>query len=577
MRLSKLLIPTLKEVPSEAQITSHKLMLRAGLIRKASSGLYAYLPLGVKVLNKVSQIVREEMDRSGALEVSLPILVPRELLEASGRYEIFGNTMMRLVDRHDKEIILGPTHEEGITELVRQEVQSYKDLPLNLYQINLKFRDEIRPRFGVLRTREFLMKDAYSFHTDEDSLDETYQIMRKTYRRIFERCGLDTVPVTADSGAMGGSGSEEFMVRCDIGEETILECSQCDYVANSETAGCFDPLTPPSEEPLSLKLIDTPKVKTIEEVSRFLDASPKTFIKTLIYLTGGDDFIMVLIRGDLDVNEVKLGNALGGKGVALAPDDLISGRLKLPVGFLGPIDLKRDIKIIADHSISSLINGVTGGNTKDKHYTNVSVERDIHASMFTDLRMVKSGDSCISCKSPLTSFKGVEVGHIFKLGKKYTEIYKVNYLDEKGSEQTPTMGTYGIGINRIPAAVIEDSNDKNGIIWPMSIAPYHVVIVPISWDDDRQRDTAKQLYKDLLDHGVEVILDDRDLRPGVKFKDADLIGIPIRVNVGDKALAKDCVELKLRQDKDFTLVPVKDLCIKIMEIIAEAMNHLTAN
>ncbi len=577
MRLSKLLIPTLKEVPSEAQITSHKLMLRAGLIRKASSGLYSYLPLGVRILNKVSRIVREEMDRSGALEVIVPILVPKELLEASGRYEIFGNTMMRLVDRHDKEVILGPTHEEGVTDLVRQEVKSYKDLPLNLYQINLKFRDEIRPRYGVLRTREFLMKDAYSFHTDEDSLDETYQTMRETYRRIFERCGLDTVPVTADSGAMGGSGSEEFMVRCEIGEETIIECSQCDYAANSETAGCFDPLTPSSEKPLDLELIDTPKVKTIEEVSRFLEASPETFIKTLIYLSTEDDLLMVLIRGDLDVNEVKLSNVIGGLEVALAPDELIATRLKLPVGFLGPIDLKQDVKIIADHSISSLINGATGGNIRDKHYINVSVERDINASIFTDLRMVKNKDLCIRCKSLLTSFKGVEVGHIFKLGKKYTEAYKVNYLDEKGNEQTPTMGTYGIGVNRIPAAVIEAHSDKNGIIWPMSIAPYHAVVVPISWDDPRQRNTAEQIYKDLLNHGVEVLLDDRDLRPGVKFKDADLIGIPLRINVGDKALDKDCVEVKLRVNKDFDLVPVKDVCIKVMEIIAEAMNRLAVD
>ncbi len=573
MRLSKYLIPTLKEVPSDAQIISHQLMLRAGLIRKSSSGLYSYLPLGVRILNKVIQIVREEMDRSGALEVITPILVPRDFLEISGRYEIFGENMLRTIDRHQNEYALGPTHEEGVTNLFKHELQSYKDLPINLYQIHYKFRDEIRPRYGVIRTREFVMKDAYSFHIDEQSLDETYNMMSSTYRKIFNRCGLDTVPVKADSGAMGGSGSEEFMVRSEVGEETIIECSQCGYVANVEKAVCYDNFRNKDIPEQDRELIDTPNVKTIEEVSKFLNKSHMDFIKTLVYQYG-ENFVMVLIRGDLDVNEVKLNNALGGVEVVLPEQEEIIQKLSLPIGFLGPVDLIKEIEIIADNSIKDIVNGVSGANIKDKHYINININKDFIVSRFADLRIVKEGDQCIECKSPIRSFKGVEVGHIFKLGDKYTKAFNVNYLDEQGNSQIPIMGTYGIGVTRILAAVIEHSHDKDGIIWPLSIAPYQVIIIPINWKDDQQRTVAKELYKNLNDRNIEVLLDDRDLRPGVKFKDADLIGIPIRINIGDKSLAQQSVELKLRKESGFNLVPVKDVVDRILGAISEHLIKL---
>ena len=575
MKLSQLLIPTLKEIPSEAQIISHKLMLRAGLIRKLSSGLYSYLPLGVKILNKVVKIIRKEMDRAGAQEVIAPILVPKELLEISGRYKVFGDSMMRMKDRHNKEYALSPTNEESITDLVRQEVHSYKDLPINLYQINSKFRDEIRPRFGVLRTREFIMKDAYSFHTDDESLDNMYNLMSTTYRRIFKQCGLDTVPVKADSGAMGGSGSEEFMVRSEIGEETIAECKKCSYVANVEKAECYNSTDKSSELLLDKELINTPNVKTIDEVSKFINASSKTFIKTLIYNYGNENYVMVLIRGDLDVNEVKLSNVLGGVELILPSDEQIKAKLDIPVGFLGPVGIEKNIDIIADYSIKNIVNGVTGANIKDKHYKNVNIEKDFKVTKLADLRIVKDGDLCIKCKSPLKTFKGVEVGHIFKLGKKYTNAFNVNYLDESSNEQCPTMGTYGIGVNRIPAAVIEQCHDENGIIWPITISPFHVIIVPINWNDEQQRNTAENIYNSLINKDIEVVLDDRDLRAGAKFKDADLIGIPIRINIGEKALIKNSVEVKLRDENSFNLVEIKDIVNEVSNIISSKMKALT--
>ncbi len=572
MLLSKLLLATLKEIPSDAKIISHKLMLRAGLIRKISSGLYNYLPLGTRVLNKVTQIVREEMNNFGAQEVISPILLPKELLNISGRYKVFGDDMMRVIDRHNKEYALSPTNEESITDLVRQELKSYKELPLNLYQINTKFRDEIRPRFGVLRTREFIMKDAYSFHRDDKCLDEIYNLMFKAYKQIFKRCGLNTIAVDADSGAMGGQGSQEFMVRSEVGEETIFEC-KCRYIANAEKAYCAeDSLL--SDSMLDKEIVDTPNSKTIEEVSQFMNTSPKAFIKTLIYKIDNRDFIMVLIRGDLDVNDVKLSNALGGKSVILADNDLIEQKLNIPVGFLGPVDCNISINILADNSIKNIVNGITGANIKDKHYKNININRDFIPNTVTDIRLVKEGDLCPRCNSNLMAFKGVEVGHIFKLGTKYSKAFEVKYLDEHGKDQIPTMGTYGIGVNRIPAAVIEHSHDDNGIIWPISIAPYEVIIVPISWTNKKQKETAVNIYNELLSKKIDVLLDDRDLRPGVKFKDADLIGIPIRINVGDKALAKGCVELKLRDEKTFNLVNITEAVDEIINIISERMSLL---
>lgn len=575
MRLSRLFMPTLKEVPKEATVTSHKLMLRAALIRKINSGLYSFLPLGFKVLNKVTNIVREEMDKAGAQEFLQPILIPRELWEESGRYEALGAQMMKLKDRGDRELILGPTHEEIFTDIVRNELRSYKELPYNLYQIGTKFRDEIRPRFGIMRAREFVMKDAYSFHRDIECLDQTYNDMSKAYKKIFKRCGLETVNVKADSGAMGGTGSEEFMVPSEIGEETIVLCQKCGYVANDEKAECFTDYKKSDEQENQLEKIDTPNVRTIEELTEFLNASPKEFIKTLVYIDEHNNPCVALIRGDLEVNEVKLKNAIGANEIEIANDATVERVTSAPVGFAGPVGLE-GVRVIADVSVQYMTNVFTGANEKNMHYKNVSAARDFKPEKYVDLRLVHEGDLCLTCKEPLKSFKGIEVGHIFKLGKKYTEAFNVTYLDENQKSKTPIMGTYGIGVSRTVACAIEQFNDEKGIIWPMSIAPYHVIIVAMGKAGQQTFDTAETIYKDMQNAGIEVILDDRNERPGVKFNDADLIGIPIRVTIGKKSLDQGCVELKLRSASEFELIKLEDLISKVKEIINNEMEKLNS-
>lgn len=579
MKISKLFLETLKEVPSEAEITSHQLMLRAGLIRKLSSGLYTFLPLGFKVLKKVEKIVREEMDRTGALEYLPPILIPRELWEESGRYHSMGDLMMKMRDRHKREFILGPTHEEVFTDIVRSQLKSYKDLPVNVYQINTKFRDELRPRFGVMRSREFIMKDAYSFHTSDESLDETYQKMGEAYRRMFFRCGLDTVAVRADSGAMGGSGSEEFMVRSDIGDDTIIECPKCHYISNQERAECA-PETVKKDSTLEEKaIIDTPDVKTIEELTDFLNTTPKKFIKTLVYQYSLPEeetrLIMAIIRGDLEVNEVKLVNALGGGELILADDMVIEDQLGIPVGFMGAINIPEQVKVFADESVRDITNGITGANVRDKHIKGIQPDRDLKIDEYRDLRLIVGGEKCPICKAKLTSFRGIEVGHIFKLGKKYTESLKVSYLDEAGNEKSPTMGCYGVGVSRTIAAIIDQNNDKNGILWPMSVAPYTVVIIPVNASEEKHIQTADSLYDQLQNQGVEVLYDDREARAGFKFKDADLIGIPIRITIGDKSLKENSIEYKLRWDDQFSLVPLEKVVDKVIADIEEHLKKLT--
>lgn len=569
MKISRFMIPTLKEIPAEATIASHQLMLRAGLIRKMTSGVYSWLPLGYRALRKLEEVIREEMDRAGAQEFHLPLIVPSELWEETGRYTVMGDLMMKVRDRGGKDFVLSPTQEEGFTHLVRGELQSYKQLPFTLYQINKKYRDELRPRFGVMRGREFTMKDAYSFDKDAAGLDASYEAMRQAYERLFRRVGLETVGVKADSGAMGGSGSQEFMVPSQVGEDEIIVCRGCGYAANTETAVCREtPGTtadcpPPAE-------VATPGVRTIEELVGFFKTTPDRFLKTLVYSRVADGktvHVLAVIRGDLEVNPVKLANLLGAPEVYLADDETVVKVTGAPVGFAGPVGLS-GIRIIADNSVAGVCDGFTGANKKDAHLAHVDPARDLAGIEFADLRLVRAGDTCASCGASLDSFRGIEVGHIFKLGYKYTEAMNVVFQDEAGGETRPIMGCYGIGVDRTLASIIEQHHDDDGIIWPLAVAPFQVLIVPVNYDEPATRKAADSLHDALAAQGVEVLLDDRDARPGVKFKDADLIGIPLRVTIGDRGLAKGEVELKDRAGGIVTPLPVEGAAGRILEVLA---------
>ncbi len=569
MKYSMTFIPTSKEVPREATIKSHILMLRAGMIKKLSSGIYSLLPFGLKVVRKVERIVREEMDKIGSIEFSLPVLIPADLWKISGRWYDMGPELFRLKDRNRQDFVLGATHEEVFTDLMKDHIRSYRDLPITVYQIGLKFRDEIRPRFGVMRGKVFIMKDAYSFHEEDDwnSLQKTYNDMSGAYRRIFKRCGLDTIPVEADSGAMGGSKSEEFMVPSHVGEEQIVICDSCGYVANIEKAtsrykrydynSCGDK-----------KLVPTPGVKTIEDLSDFLNKSKEYLIKTMVYKTDKGDFVLALIRGDLNINETKLKNYLSVAELEPADEKEIEEKLGLPPGFMSPIGVS-NARVVADESIKEIKCGVCGGNEVDKHYINVDVERDLkNIEEFVDLRIVEEGDECPNCGGKLRIFHGIELGHIFQLGDKYTRAFSLTYLDENGKERYPIMGCYGIGIERTVAAIIEQHNDEDGIIWPITVAPYQVYILPIKYAG-KAKEFSDRLYNDLVSSGYEVLLDDRDLRPGVKFKDADLIGIPIRVTVGDKGLANGMVEVYDRETKERENVGTEEVLKHVMDKIQQ--------
>ncbi|MCS7299199.1 MAG: proline--tRNA ligase [Spirochaetia bacterium] len=546
MRFSSFLIYTLREDPKDAEIVSHKLMLRAGLIYKEESGLYCYLPLGFRVYNKVVNIVREEMNRFGGVEALPTILTPGGIWEESGRLHTMGKEMIRIKDRRDGLLVLGPTHEEAFTDIVRRTISSYKQLPITLYQIAKKFRDEIRPRFGVMRCREFTMKDAYSFDIDEEGLEKSYLNMRQAYISIFKRVGLNALPVEADVGSMGGTRSEEFMVFSSVGEAVILYCPKCGYYANVERAESVIDETPDDEEEKPIREVDTPNVYTINDLTSFFKTQPRKFIKSLIYKSDGEP-IMVLIRGDLDVNEVKLKNYLNAVELELADPETVESITKAPVGFAGPVGLNR-IRIIADNSVKTIKNGITGANKKDKHLINVNINRDFVVSDFANIRSAKSGDGCPRCNSILEETRGIEVGHIFKLGYKYTESMDVSVLDKNGNRIRPIMGCYGIGIDRTIAAVIEVSNDENGIIFPITIAPFEVIVIPISNRDEKIVKVAQEIYKGLLSKGVDVAIDDREETAGVKFNDADLIGIPFKVIVGKKTLNENKVEVKRRDN-----------------------------
>ncbi|MEW6606092.1 MAG: proline--tRNA ligase [bacterium] len=564
MRISKLFLNTLFQDPQDAEIISHKLMLRAGLIRKLAAGIYSYLPLGLKVLNKIINIVREEMNRIGAQEVLLPTLHPASLWEETGRWAAYGDDMFKLTDRKKSPFGLGPTHEEIITDLVRREVKSYRQLPLSLYQIQTKFRDEPRPRFGMIRGREFLMKDAYSFHPDDKSAEEIYQDFYNAYAKIFTRCGLKFQIVEAESGLIGGSFSHEFMAFSPAGEERMVCCDKCGYAANLEKAECGrnQKSEVRSQKLEELKLIDTPEMKTVEEVSSFLKVSPAQLVKTLIY-KADDKVIGVLIPGDEEANESKLRSALGVKELVLADPETIERVTKAPVGFAGPVGLE-DTPLIADYSIQTKINFVVGGNKKDAHYINANFERDFKIDKFEDIKIAQDNDPCGRCGSGhLKISYGIELGHTFKLGTKYSEAMGAVFLDEKGQEKTMIMGCYGIGVSRMIAAYIEQNNDERGIIWQPNIAPYEVLILPINVRDSEQINLAIKIYNLLLNENIEVLLDDRDERPGRKFTDADLIGIPIQVIIGAKTKSSGEVELCLRKTKEKIFVSLENLVQKI--------------
>ncbi len=569
MRQSAMLIPTLRDVPAEAEVVSHKLMLRAGMMRQVARGIYDFLPLGVRVLRKVERIIREEMERAGAQEVLLPAICPAELWQESGRWEKYGKELLRIKDRNDRDFCFGPTHEEVITDLVRRDLRSYRELPFNLFQIQSKFRDEVRPRFGLMRGREFIMKDAYSFHLDRADCDREYDNMFAAYRRIFDRCGLAYRPVEADTGAIGGSRSHEFQVLAESGEDAIVSCDRCEYAANVEKAGIGADGRDPSGDaaPSALTEVATPGQRTIEEVAAFLKMPPECFIKTLLY-TAGDTVVVALVRGDHGLSEPKLKDALGTPAVELASEAVVERVTGAPVGFAGPIGLRGKVRLLADHALRGIGDAVTGANKADTHVRGVSAARDLSSAEWVDLRVATAGDRCPRCDGRFVLQRGIEVGQVFYLGTKYSEALRATVLDAEGKERVLEMGCYGIGVTRTIAAAIEQNHDDAGIVWPMPLAPFHVVVVPVNLSDERLRSTAERLHDELTARGIEVLLDDRDERPGVKFKDADLVGYPLRITVGARALERDAVELKRRTEKSATEVPVTEAAARVAEIVA---------
>lgn len=568
MRISGMFMPTQREVPADAEIVSHQLMLRAGLMRKVASGIYSFLPMGYRAFRKVENIVREEMDRAGAQELIMPAVLPAEVYMASGRWEKFGPEMFRLTDRGGRNFCLGPTHEEPFTETVRDNIRSYRQLPVTLYQIQHKYRDEKRPRFGVMRAREFVMKDAYSFDADEQGLDRSYRAMYEAYRRIFDRCGLDYILVHADSGAMGGSGSQEFMVKSDVGEAAVAYCTACSFAANEEKAPCPAPEADITEPVKSVEKIHTPNFKTIGELMGFLGLPPTEFAKTLLYDIDGK-IVAVMVRGDREVNETKLMNLYNANEMVLAGPADVERVTGAAVGFAGPIGLHESVPVVADLEIGGMRNFVVGANETDFHLKNVNIGRDFTTTCTADIRNAVEGDPCPDCGAPLSMCRGIEVGHIFKLGTKYSEALGCNFLDNNGTEHPMIMGCYGIGIGRTLAAVIEQHSDADGIIWPTAVAPYHAIIVPTNSTDETINALSLNIHDQLQGKGVEVLLDDRDERPGVKFKDADLIGIPIRITVGRKA-AEGKVEFKLRGGKEIVEMTPEEAVNRAAEIVSGA-------
>lgn len=571
MRMSNLLMPTLREVPSEAEIMSHKLMLRSGMIRKLAAGIYSFLPLGLRSLHKIENIVREEMDRAGAQELLMSALLPAEAYQASGRWEIFGPSMFKLKDRYNRDFCLGPTHEELFTQTVIDNVKSYKEYPMTLYQIQTKYRDEGRPRFGILRTREFIMKDAYSFDTSDEGLDKSYKAMYEAYCRIFTRLGLDFTIVDADSGAMGGSGSQEFMVKSPVGEDGIAYCDACGYAANYEKCECIVAEKPQIEGDLDMEKVHTPNAHTIEELVKFLGMEPYNFAKTIIY-KADDKYIAAMVRGDREINEVKLKNLVGcTDDLELAEPHIVRELTHAEVGFAGPIGL--EIPVYVDKEVTFMKNFVVGANETDMHYKNVNLGKDFEADHIADIRIVEEGDVCPKCGQPIKTAQGIEVGHIFKLGTKYSKALGLTYLDENGKSQTVTMGCYGIGVTRCIAGVIEQNYDEHGIIWPVSCAPFEALVLAANYKNKEQTKAAEEIYDALKKNGIDVIIDDRKERTGVKFKDADLIGIPVRITAGKK-ISEGIVEYKERRNGEVIEMTVDEAVKKVIEFVNNGKNVL---
>ena len=571
MRYSSFFVPTLKETPSDAEVVSHQLMLRAGMVRKIAAGIYTYMPLGLRSIRKFEQIVREEMNRAGAIELLMPGVQPAELWIESKRWAQYGKELLRFKDRKDNEFCMGPTHEEVITDIARREIKSYRQMPVNFYQIQTKFRDEIRPRFGLMRGREFIMKDAYSFDVDSAAADLSYDKMYQAYNRIFERCGLNFRAVEADTGSIGGSASHEFMVLASSGEDAIVSCSACRYAANVEKAEGVRPVAKEVGRQ-ALAIVETPDKKTIAEVAEFLGMQQSATVKTLILADGAGQFAMALVRGDHELNELKLKNRLGWDEIRMATDDEILRFTGSPPGFLGPVGLKEELVIVADFALQGMNDLVIGANRKDQHYTGANSGRDFKIDRIEDIRLVGAGDPCPRCgNGTLEVWRGIEVGHVFKLGTKYSSAMNAVYLDKDGKEQTIFMGCYGIGIGRTVAAAIEQNHDANGIVWPLPLAPFHCSVVVLNAQKDpAAMELAQQLHDQLEAAGVEVLLDDRDERPGFKFKDHDLIGIPLRIVVGGKSLAEGKVEYKVRSEQEMSLLAPEDAVQSVIVAVRAA-------
>ncbi len=569
MRYSQFLLNTLKETPADAEVISHQLMLRTSMIRKAAAGIYSYLPLGLRSLRKVEQIVREEMNRAGAIELLMPMVVPAELWQESGRWAQYGKELLRLKDRKEAGFCLGPTHEEVITDVVRREVRSYRQLPLNLYQIQTKFRDEIRPRFGLMRGREFVMKDAYSFDLDDAGADRAYEKMYQAYRRIFSRCGLRFRAVEADTGNIGGSASHEFMVLAESGEDAIVSCDSCEYAANVEKAELRAPAATAPAPTQPLETVTTPARKTIEDVALFLGLEPAQLVKTLLVKSDTGETLAILLRGDRELNEIKLCRLLDCNDLELASEEEVIAATGAPAGFAGPVGLK--LRIIADHEVAAMVDFVTGANALDQHLTGVNHGRDFAVEAFADLRQATAGDLCPRCSGHLEAWRGIEVGHVFKLGTKYSEALGATVLDEQGQERVLVMGCYGIGIGRTVAAAIEQNHDASGIIWPLPIAPFQILITLLNPNDAPVAAAAEELYRQLQEAGVEVLFDDRDERPGSKFKDADLLGIPLRVTVGARGLKEGTLELQQRRSGERTMLPLASAAADLATLVRQAL------
>ncbi|GMV39272.1 MAG: proline--tRNA ligase [Myxococcales bacterium] len=569
MRLSAFHAPTLKEAPKDAELPSHELLIRGGFIRKVAAGVYSFLPLGVRVLSKIEAIVREEMNRAGAMEVLMPTVQPAELWQESGRWAKYGPELLRFKDRKGSEFCLGPTHEEVVVDLVRRDVRSYRQLPINLYQIQGKFRDELRPRGGLMRGREFIMKDAYSFDATLEAARRSYDRMHEAYTRIFTRCGLDFRVVEADTGNIGGSASHEFQVLAETGEDSIVSCSTCPYTANVEKAELKPaPLAGAGEDARAPRLVATPRMRTVEEVTAFLGVPPERLIKTLLFIADGS-VVAALVRGDHELNEIKLKAALGASDLGLADEDTVRRVTGAPVGFAGPVGLPGDVRIVADHSLLGQINAVVGANQADTHLVDVTPGRDFQVAQAIDLRTAVGGEACPRCgEGTFSFFRGIEVGHIFLLGTRYSEPMRCTFLDEAGKEQVAVMGCYGIGVTRILSAAIEQHHDKGGIRFPPAIAPFQVVVMALNVDDPTVRAEAERLYRSLLEAGVDALYDDREERPGAKFKDADLMGTPVQVVVGRKSLEAGGVELKRRSEDTREVIPPDQVVAAVQSLLA---------